>query len=243
MAGCCQSTVWRSLQQAGTWKIVNKICTDDLVANDWAVDTIVDGAVDGPAPGRVLIIACGALAREVLATIEAARLDHIDLTCLPALLHNRPEKIPDAVRAAIREGRARGYGTIAIGYADCGTGGLLQKVCAEEGVQMMAGPHCYAFFSGTEAFLAHDEDEIDAFYLTDFLARQFETLIIRGLGIDRHPELQEMYFGNYRKLVFLEQKADPALEAKARAAAQKLGLAFEKRVTGYGDLAAFVETF
>jgi hypothetical protein len=228
---------------AGTWTIMDKSLTEDLLANDTAVDKIVDGASERPAPGRVLIIACGALAREILATIETGALDHIDLICLPALLHNRPEKIPDAVRDAIHKGRAKGYGTIVIGYADCGTGGLLQKVCAEEGVEMMAGPHCYAFFSGTDAFLARDEAEIDAFYLTDFLARQFETLIIKGLGIDRHPELQEMYFGNYRRLVFLEQKADPALEAKAQAAAERLGLEYEKRVTGYGDLATFVEKF
>lgn len=214
---------------------------DKSLAEDAAVERLVDGAVERPAPDRVLIIACGALAREILATIDAGGLDHIDLTCLPALLHNRPGKIPEAVRAAIRKGREKGYRTIAVGYADCGTGGLLEKVCAEEGVEMMAGPHCYAFFSGTEDFLARGDADLDAFFLTDFLARQFETLIIKGLGIDRHPELKDMYFAHYKRLVFLEQKADPALEAKARAAAERLELAFEKRVTGYGDLATFVE--
>lgn len=214
---------------------------DKLPAEDAAVETLLDGAVEAPAPDRVLIIACGALAREILATIEAGRLDHIDLTCLPALLHNRPEKIPEAVRDAVRKGRDKGYRTIAVGYADCGTGGLLEKVCAEEGVEMMAGPHCYAFFSGTDEFLARGDADFDAFFLTDFLARQFDTLIIKGLGIDRHPELKDMYFTHYKRLVFLEQKADPALEAKARAAAETLGLAFEKRVTGYGDLATFVD--
>ncbi|HMB47329.1 MAG TPA: DUF1638 domain-containing protein [Afifellaceae bacterium] len=215
---------------------MNKQWTEDK-----AVETEVDGGRDAPAPDRVLIIACGALAREILATIEAGRLDHIDLTCLPALLHNRPEKIPEAVREAVRKGRDKGYRTIAVGYADCGTGGLLEKVCAEEGVEMMAGPHCYAFFSGTDAFLERGDADFDAFFLTDFLARQFETLIIKGLGIDRHPELKDIYFAHYRRLIFLEQKADPALEAKARAAAETLGLAFEKRVTGYGDLATFVQ--
>lgn len=215
--------------------------TGDRATDENAVDTMVDGSVSNAAPDRVLIIACGALAREIQVTIAVGGLDHVDLTCLPALLHNRPEKIPAAVREAVRKGRSKGYRTIAIGYADCGTGGLLEKVCAEEGVEMMAGPHCYAFFSGTDDFLARGEADMDAFFLTDFLARQFETLIIKGLGIDRHPELQDIYFANYDRLVFLEQKADPALEAKARAAAERLGLTFEKRTTGYGDLARFVE--
>jgi hypothetical protein len=198
----------------------------------------------GPAavPGgerRVLIIACGALAREVGAVLALNKLDHVALTCLPALLHNRPEKIPEAVRAAIRENRGR-YATIAVAYADCGTGGLLDKVCAEEGVQRIAGPHCYAFYSGTEAFLAAGDADMDAFYLTDFLARQFETLVIEGLGLDRHPQLRDTYFGNYRRLVYLAQSEDAGLEAKARAAAERLGLTYEKRVTGYGDLTRFV---
>ena len=209
---------------------------------DRAVDKTVEGGVDDPAADRVLIIACGALAREILATIEISGLDHVDLTCLPALLHNRPEGIPDAVRKAIGRARDKGYQTIVVGYADCGTGGQLGKVCAEEGVDMMSGPHCYAFFSGTDDFLAQGDADMDAFFLTDFLARQFETLIIKGLGIDRHPELQDIYFAHYKRLIFLEQKPDSGLEAKARAAAERLGLAFEKRKTGYGDLARFVES-
>ncbi len=213
----------------------------DWASDDRAVDKTVDGGVDHPASDRVLIIACGALAREILATIEVAGLDHVDLTCLPALLHNRPEKIPDAVRNAIRKGRDQGYRTIVVGYADCGTGGQLEKLCTEEGVEMIEGPHCYAFFSGTDDFLARGDADMDAFFLTDFLARQFETLIIKGLGIDRHPELLDIYFAHYKRLVFLEQKPDPTLEAKARAAAGRLGLLFEKRATGYGDLARFVE--
>jgi hypothetical protein len=192
------------------------------------------------APEKVLVIACGALAREIGDIIEANGLDHIQLTCLPAQLHNEPQKIPDSVRSAVRKARAEGYDRIAIGYADCGTGGLLDKVCAEEGVERIAGPHCYAFYWGNESFAARAEDDIDAFFLTDFLARQFESFVIEPLGLDRHPELRDMYFGNYRRLIFLAQTEDSALEAKARASAEQLGLKFEMRKTGMGDLAPFL---
>ena len=171
--------------------------------------------------------------------MEVNRLDYIELTCLPAIWHNRPEKIAPGVRALIRENRGR-YRKIAVAYAECGTQGELDKVCAEEGVERIAGPHCYSFYWGNEAFAARAEDDIDAFFLTDFLARQFESFVIEPLGLDRHPELRDMYFGNYRRLVFLQQTEDTELEAKARAAAQQLGLAYEKRVTGMGDLATFL---
>ena len=199
----------------------------------------------GPSPGvireTVLVIACGALAREVQASLDLNGLDHIALTCLPAILHNRPEKIPDAVRAAVRANRDR-YSRIAIAYADCGTGGMLDRICEEEGVARIAGPHCYAFYSGTQAFLAAGDADMDAFYLTDFLARQFEAFVIEPLGLDRHPQLRDMYFGNYRRLIFLAQTDDPALEEKARQAAARLNLLYEKRVTGLGDLKEFVRT-
>ncbi len=190
----------------------------------------------------VLIIACGALTREINAIIAVNGLDHITLTCLPAILHNRPEKITEAVRQAIRKGRERGFERIAIAYADCGTGGHLDRVCQEENVTRIAGPHCYAFFSGTDAFLDAGERDMETFFLTDFLARHFRTFVIEPLGLDRHPELRDQYFGNYKRVVYLEQKADPAIETAARAAAERLGLAFEKRVTGYGDLAGFVRS-
>jgi hypothetical protein len=191
-------------------------------------------------PEKTLVIACGALAREIGDIVTVNRLDHVELTCLPAQLHIHPEKIPDAVRAAIRKARAAGFERIVIGYADCGTGGLLDKVCAEEGVERIAGPHCYSFYWGNDAFAAREEDDIDAFFLTDFLARQFESFVIEPLGLDRHPELRDMYFGNYRRLVYLAQTDDAALEKKAREAAERLGLAFEMRVTGYGDLTSFL---
>lgn len=192
--------------------------------------------------GRVLVIACGALAREILALTRLNGWTHIDLACLPAKLHNQPQRIPEAVRAKVREARERGYRQILIGYGDCGTGGLLDRVCAEEGVSRIEGPHCYSFFEGNAAFAARAEaGEITAFYLTDFLARQFDTLLWKGMGLDRHPELLPMIFGNYETLVYLAQTDDPALEAKARDAAERLGLGFEKRRTGYGELADFME--
>ncbi len=191
---------------------------------------------EGLAPsgcGKVLIVACGALAREIIAIKTSANLDHLDLTCLPAILHNHPDRIPDAVRDAVAKYRAS-YDRIFVAYADCGTGGQLQSVCAELGVEMIEGPHCYSFFEGNEAFAARDE--IDAFYLTDFLVRQFDAFVIRPLGLDRHPELRDTYFGHYKTLVYQAQTDDPALTEKARACADRLGLAFERRFTGYGDL-------
>ena len=206
-------------------------------------DRLTNAGLDEAAgPRGVLLIACGALAHEIIAVREANGWTHMDLACLPASLHNAPQRLPDAVRAMVRRARQQGYAQIFVVYADCGTGGLLDRVCAEEEVERIPGPHCYSFFDGNEAFAARAEaGEITAFYLTDFLARQFETLVWRGMGLDRHPELLPMIFGNYEKLVYLAQTHDPALEAKARAAAERLNLAFEMRRTGYGDLAPFLE--
>jgi hypothetical protein len=187
----------------------------------------------------VLVIACGALAREIGDIVEANGLGHIELTCLPAIWHNRPEKIAPGVRALIRENRER-YRKIAVAYAECGTQGALDKVCEEEGVERIAGPHCYSFYWGNDAFATRADDDIDAFFLTDFLARQFESFVIEPLGLDRHPELRDVYFGNYRRLIFLAQNEDAALEAKAREAAVRLGLKFEMRRTGMGDLGSFI---
>ena len=185
--------------------------------------------------GRILLIACGALAREILDLKAANGWTHLDLTCLPAKLHLYPEKITDAVRDAVSSHR-ESYDDIFVVYADCGTGGLLKAACDEMGVAMIAGPHCYSFFEGNERFATQSESEITTFYLTDFLVRQFEAFIIKPMGLDRHPELRDMYFGNYEKLVYQAQTDDPALTDKARACATRLGLSFERRFTGYGDL-------
>lgn len=186
--------------------------------------------------GRILLIACGALAREILDLKAANGWTHMDLTCLPAKLHLYPDQITDAVRAAVAKHHGD-YDSIFVVYADCGTGGLLQAACAQMGVEMVAGPHCYSFFEGNDRFARVAEDEITTFYLTDFLVRQFEAFILKPMGLDRHPELRDMYFSNYEKLVYQAQTDDPALTAKAQSAAETLGLAFERRFTGYGDLA------
>ncbi|WP_147104724.1 DUF1638 domain-containing protein [Tateyamaria sp. syn59] len=197
--------------------------------------TLTEDGLAATGTGRILLIACGALAREILDLKAMNGWDHMDLTCLPAKYHLYPDKITQAVRGTVAKHRDA-YDTVFVVYADCGTGGLLQAACDEMGVEMVAGPHCYSFFEGNERFVAQSESEITTFYLTDFLVRQFDAFIMKPMGLDRHPELRDMYFGNYEKLVYQAQTDDPALTEKARAAATTLGLTFERRFTGYGDL-------
>jgi hypothetical protein len=190
-----------------------------------------------------LIIACGALARETLAVIEQAGWTNLSITCLPAIWHNYPDRIPEGVRQKIRENRDR-YDRLLVLYGDCGSGGELDRVLEEEGgIERIPGPHCYEFYAGPANFAAMHEAELGTFYLTDYLARQFDKLIIEGLGLDKHPELRDAYFGNYKKLIYLAQIDDSALDAKAKAAATRLGLAYERRFTGYGDLKTFLDSW
>jgi hypothetical protein len=200
-------------------------------------DSTTARAADGlRADGQgLLVIACGALAHEIIALRRANGWNHLDVRCLPAELHNRPAQIPAAVRGAIRASRDH-YRSIFVAYADCGTGGLLDDVLREEGIERIPGAHCYEFFATGPVFADLAEAEPGTFYLTDFLLRHFERLVIRGLGLDRHPELFPAYFGNYRKLVYLAQSPLPEAESLARAIAVRMGLAFEYRATGYGSL-------
>lgn len=183
--------------------------------------------------GRVLLLACGALAREIIDIQAANGLSHLDLQCLPAIYHNHPERIVPAIKDAVATHRAD-YDDIFVVYADCGTGGLLAEACDELGVNMVQGPHCYSFFEGNAAFA--DRDEMTAFYLTDFLVRQFDAFVWKPLGLDRHPELLDMYFGNYDRLVYQSQIEDPKLVELAKEHAARMQLNFEHRPTGYGDL-------
>jgi len=192
------------------------------------------------APRRTLLIACGALAHEVVAVLRASGFEHVKVRCLPAELHNRPQRIPGAVRKKIRAARSE-FDRIFVAYADCGTAGRLDAVLEEEGVERIPGAHCYEFYTGSERFAALADQEPGTFYLTDFLTRHFERLIIEGLGLAAHPELRDAYFGNYRRLVYLAQRDDPALLARARAAAERLGLEFAYQATGYGGLGVAIE--
>ena len=201
--------------------------------------TLTEQGLAASGQGRVLLIACGALAHEVMALKRQNGWHHLDLQCLPANLHLYPEKITEAVAKAVTANRDS-YASIFILYADCGTGGLLQAKCKALGVEMIAGPHCYSFFEGNDTFAEHLDSEFTAFYLTDFLVRQFDAFVWRPMGLDRHPQLRDMYFGNYTTLIYQAQTNDPALDAKAEDCARRLGLAYERRFTGYGDLADFV---
>jgi hypothetical protein len=186
-----------------------------------------------------LIIACGALGREITQVIGAQGWSNMTVSCLPAHLHNRPDRIPEAVRGKIRAAKGR-FDRLLVLYGDCGTGGLLDAVLEEEGVERIPGPHCYEFFTGATDFAALSEEEPGTFFLTDYLVRHFDRLIIEGLGLDRYPQLLSDYFGHYRKLIHLAQVEDPALDASAKTAALRLGLAHERRFTGLGGLEGFL---
>jgi hypothetical protein len=193
-------------------------------------------------PPRLLVIACGAIAREVLAVIRLNGWSNVTLRCLPGKLHNTPQRIAERVDAKLREAAAEGgWDRVFVAYGDCGTGGALDRVLQAHRVERLPGDHCYAFFAGVDRWLALHEAEPRTFYLTDFLCRHFERLVVKGLGLDEHPELLPAYFGNYRRLVYLAQTDDPALARRAGEAAAYLGLELEVIPTGLGDLRPALE--
>ncbi len=183
----------------------------------------------------ILVIACGALVREITDLKESYGWDHLHLKCIDAKLHMRPALIPDRLRDMIRKYKDE-YDEIFVAYADCGTCGGIDRVIEDEGIQRLPGAHCYQFFAGTKRFAALSDAEPGTFYLTDFLAQHFDQFVTRPLKFEEHPELRDMYFGNYRRLVYLSQQKDEALLAAARAAAEKLELDFEHVHVGYGEL-------
>ena len=183
----------------------------------------------------VLVIACGALAREINALRRLNGWSHMHMECIDARLHLRPALIPDRLRTRIRANKDR-YDHIYVAYADCGTAGGIDRVVAEEGVERLPGAHCYQWFAGTDRVAAMSDDEPGSFYLTDFLARHFDRLVTRPLKLDKHCELRDLYFGNYRRIVFLSQTIDASLLQAAKNAAKFLQLEFEHVHCGYGEL-------
>lgn len=181
---------------------------------------------------RVLVIACGAIAKELVRISKLNQWDHIKFQCLPPELHNTPDRIPGAVRDVI-ESQAGDYEKVFVAYADCGTGGQLDKVLEEYGIERIPGAHCYEFYAGSDSFHTLSDDEPGSFYLTDFLVRHFERLVIKGLGIDRLPQLIPVYFGNYKRMVYLAQTDSTELQELARKQAGVLQLEYSYRF--YGD--------
>ena len=208
--------------------------TTDLLETEVAFES-------GDRPG-VLILACGAVAREVLAVIGLNGWTHVDVRCLPAKLHSTPQKIAGAVDAKLTEIAGR-YDRVFVAYADCGTAGALDAVLARHEVERLPGAHCYGFLAGNDAWDAMQEEEAGTYYLTDFLARHFEALVVRPYKLDVYPDLVQVMFENYKRVVYLAQTDDPALRDRARAAADFLGLAYEERRTGYGELVPSLTRF
>jgi hypothetical protein len=194
----------------------------------------------GDPAARTLVIACGALIAELRAVIELNGWVHLELTGIPADYHVTPDKIPAAVEAKIRAGRAR-YAHILVGFGDCGTRGALDEMLVREGVSRIEGAHCYAFYAGLDAFEAMHDDEPGTFYLTDFLVRHFEALTLRGLELDKHPELKASYFGNYKRIVYLAQLPDAEKLGQAEAIAAWFDLPLVVRETGLTGLESFLQ--
>ncbi len=184
---------------------------------------------------KILVIACGALAKEITALIQMNNWTHLQLRYLPAKLHNEPKNIPQNIRKYLVNAQNK-FSRIFIGYADCGTGGKLDNLLEEFGVQRLPGAHCYEFFSSTQTFSKMLEEEPGSFFLTDFLVKSFEKLIWQGLKINSHPELLNIYFRHYKRLVYLAQTESQALQTQAKEIAQRLELNYFYRFTGYGAL-------
>ena len=189
----------------------------------------------------ILIIACGALAQEIVQLQTLNGWNHLHLKCLDAELHNRPHLIAGKLREKIAQHRNE-YNNIFVAYADCGSGGEIDRVLEDENIERLPGAHCYSFFAGEQRFKEISEQELGSFYLTDFLAKHFERLVIKGLKLDQHPELRDQYFGNYTRVVYLSQEDNPSLRSLAKNAALFLGLDFEHEHCGYGDLQTGLES-
>ena len=183
---------------------------------------------------RILVLACGALAREIKALVAVNGIENVNVEYLPASLHNRPEKICEQLRQRLEQ--ARDFDRVFLGYADCGTAGDIDRLCAEFQIKRLPGSHCYEFYLGPGSFDRLHDEEPGTFYLTDYLAKHFDRLVFEILGIDDHPELFDLYFANYRRVVFLTQDNSSETREAASAAARRLGLPLLTIPTGWGQL-------
>jgi len=206
------------------------------------VVSVVKQSIVHTSEAKAVIICCSALLREILQVNKINGWDHFDVQCISAELHNYPDKICDAIKALIDLAKTKQQ-QIFVAYADCGTGGLLDAMLLEEGVERIPGAHCYEFYAGNELFNTFQEAELGTFYLTDFLVRHFDRLVIRGLGLDKKPELEPLYFGHYRKLLYIAQAADEKLQIQAQQAAKRLGLEYQYHFSGSGDLGRSLQKF
>lgn len=191
--------------------------------------------LDTPA-NRTLFISCGALAGDIRAVVNTPGWEHVEFEYLPANLHNRPEQITPALQDLL-EHRAADYARIVVGYGDCGTGGHLDRLLEHyPNATRLPGDHCYAFFTGIDRFLEQFHGELGTFFLTDYMVKHQEALIFGALGLTDHPELIDMYFGNYTRALYIAQNPTPELTEAARSCATRLNLAFDQLDVGRGLL-------
>ncbi len=190
-------------------------------------------------PATLQVIACGALARELMILLDQLPDGAVSLTCLPAVWHNHPEKIVPGLKRKVAAARRKGM-QIAVAYGDCGTGGMLDAFLEAERIPRIAGPHCFEMFLGKVEFDAEMDTALGTFFLTDYMVRHFERIVMRGMGIRQHPELRDMYFGHYKRALYIAQTDCEKLRAKAVQAAAELGLDYEYRYAGYGEFARFI---
>ncbi len=194
---------------------------------------------DRPGLGRTALIACGAIAQPC-AEISERHAGPVDVYPLPPLLHNQPQKIAGEVRALAGSLRET-HGRVVVGYADCGTYGALDEVCADLGLERLPGLHCYDVFAGPSRIETFFEDQPGTYLLTDFLVRSFTRTVEKELGLDRWPMLRDDYFGSYTRVVWLAQQPDDELHALALEAADRLGLPLTVVETGSSGLERALE--